>query len=72
MSMHIFNYPKCPKCDKGEMLPVEDSSYAAIAGTQAVCFLKGWACSNPDCDNNIWNDKGTLTRQVIGAPVRYK
>lgn len=65
MSILISSYPKCPKCEKGEMMPIEDSSYTKEPGTQAVCFLKGWACSNPNCDNNIWNDKGTLVRQAM-------
>lgn len=49
----------CPKCSKGRMLPVEDTS------TSGAVFLKGWVCSNDSCGNNVLHKAGTLVRTKV-------
>jgi len=36
-------YPKCPKCDKGDLVPIviDESGYIT------------WRCTNPNCDNSF-------------------
>lgn len=45
----------CPKCSKGHMLPIEDSF-----GQQATSGVKGYVCTNPECNNNFFWNRGIL------------
>jgi len=54
----INNFPKCSKCDKGIMLPVED-----VNQNGNVSYLKGWVCN--DCGNNILFKQGDLVKLNI-------
>lgn len=38
------NFPKCQKCEKGELVPLSDFS-----NNQVAIKYKAWACTNPNC-----------------------
>jgi len=38
------NFPKCQKCEKGDLIPLSDFSNNAVA-----IRYKAWACTNKDC-----------------------
>lgn len=42
--MGIETYPKCTKCDKGQLVPLSDFSDNSVS-----IHYKAWACVNPDC-----------------------
>lgn len=49
---------KCPKCDKGVMLPMYDAVMKENKDT--AIYIKGWACNN--CENNIFFQAGNLVK----------
>jgi hypothetical protein len=51
---------KCPACSKGYMLPVEDSF-----GQQSTSGIKGYICTNPECNNNIFFSRGSVITFVV-------
>lgn len=54
----------CPKCGKMSMLPFYDTPpQSGGAGIQA--YLKGYACTNPDCGNNLFYKDGKLVMLPI-------
>jgi len=42
--MEEKSYPKCQKCDKGELVPLSDFS-----NNQVAIKYKAWACTNSTC-----------------------
>jgi len=46
----LTHLPKCPKCKKGEMLPLIDYPRNGKDKDDAF-YAKGWACS--DCGNSL-------------------
>lgn len=38
------HFPKCQKCEKGQMVPLSDFS-----NNQVAIKYKSWACTNPEC-----------------------
>jgi len=56
-NINLDHLPKCPKCEKGELLPIID----LIQGESYYC--KGWICSN--CDHNIIWRLGELHHAVV-------
>jgi len=49
------SFPKCVKCDKGQLLPLSDYGQGGAAVT-----YKAWVCSNPDCGYHLRVDNGAV------------
>ena len=59
--MEQFGFPKCPKCDKGDLVPLSDF------GSQGSSILyKAWVCTNPDCGFNLKIRNGDV---YINEPI---
>lgn len=52
MNITLDHLPKCPKCEKGDLLPFIDFI------KEVGYYCKGWVCSN--CDHNIVFRMGEL------------
>lgn len=50
--------PKCPKCDKGLLVPLSDFG---IGG--AHVHYKAWVCLDSNCGFNIRIDRGEISYQ---------
>lgn len=50
---------KCPKCEKGYMLPIEDS----FSQVSVLVGIKGYVCT--ECNNNFFFHKGGLVSYKI-------
>ena len=46
--MEQSNFPKCQKCNSGDLLPLSD-----FGSQGAAIHYKAWVCSNPDCGFNL-------------------
>ena len=57
----MFQFPKCRKCDDGELVP----SRISAARARPIHF-KAWVCTNPDCGYNIKIRNGEL---FIDEPI---
>lgn len=51
---------KCPKCDKGYMLPIEDS----FSQTSTQTGIKGYVCTECYC-NFFFHKGGLITYKII-------
>ncbi len=61
MNIAFKEWPKCGKCDKGVMLPIED-----IPQNGSVAYLRAWVCNNSECGHNIIFKAGKIiTEQII-------
>jgi hypothetical protein len=49
-------YPKCLRCDGGQLLPLSD-----YGRDGAPIRYKAWVCSNPECGFNIRIDNGEIS-----------
>ena len=49
-------FPKCLKCDSGDLLPLSDYGREG-----ASIKYKAWVCSNPDCGFNLRIDNGEIS-----------
>ena len=59
--MENSNWPKCRKCEKGDLVPLSDY------GTEGASIMyKAWICTNPSCGFNLKIHKGNL---YINEPV---
>jgi len=58
----LTHLPKCPLCEKGEMLPLVDYPQTT-AGANIAFYTKGWACNG--CDNNIIFKNGDILRLKV-------
>ena len=52
VKINLDKLPVCPKCNKGEMLPMQDESRVG------AIYIKGWICNN--CYHNIAFKAGEL------------
>jgi transposase-like protein len=51
---------KCPKCEKGYMLPVEDS----FSQVSTLVGIKGYVCT--ECNNNFfYHRSGLITYKIV-------
>lgn len=56
--MEIPTWPKCQKCEKGDLVPLSDY------GTEGASItFKAWVCTNPACNFNLKIHKGNLYRE---------
>ncbi len=46
--MEHFVFPKCGKCQSGELIPLSD-----FGPLGAEVLYKAWVCTNPDCGFNV-------------------
>jgi hypothetical protein len=46
--MEHSNFPKCQKCNSGELVPLSD-----FGSQGAAIHYKAWVCTNPDCGFNL-------------------
>ncbi|HUF54162.1 MAG TPA: hypothetical protein VMR52_10370 [Dehalococcoidia bacterium] len=56
-----MGFPKCQKCDLGDLVPLSD-----FGSQGAAIYYKAWACTNPDCGFNIKIRNGDL---YIDEPI---
>ena len=49
-------FPKCLKCNIGNLLPLSDYGREGAAIT-----YKGWVCTNPECGFSIRIDNGEIS-----------
>jgi hypothetical protein len=57
----VVNFPKCQKCDLGDLVPLSD-----FGSQGAAIYFKAWACTNPSCGFNIKIRNGDL---YIDEPI---
>ena len=60
ININIDDFPKCPMCDKGLMLPLTDETKE-----KGNVMIKLWACNN--CTHNIGLQMGKLVKQEINT-----
>ncbi len=46
--MEQSSFPKCRKCDKGDLVPLSD-----FGSQGSSIHYKAWVCTNPDCGYNL-------------------
>ncbi len=56
-----FSFPKCQKCDTGDLVPLSD-----FGSQGAPIHYKAWACTNPTCGFNLKIRNGDL---YIDEPI---
>ena len=56
-----FNFPKCRKCDNGDLVPLSD-----FGSQGAAIHYKSWVCTNPDCGFNLKIRNGDI---YINEPI---
>lgn len=54
--MDFPSFPKCQKCDDGDLIPLSDYGQEG-----ASVLFKAWVCTNPDCGFSLRVDKGEVT-----------
>ncbi len=59
--MNQGSFPKCLKCNIGELVPLSD-----FGNQGAAVHYKAWVCTNPDCGFNIKIRNGDV---YIGEPI---
>jgi hypothetical protein len=59
--MEQISFPKCQKCNSGELVPLSDF------GSQGASIqYKAWVCTNPDCGFNLKIRNGDV---YINEPI---
>ncbi len=53
--MVVTSFPKCQKCQTGDLVPLSD-----YGGHGAAVYFKAWVCTNPSCGFNIKIRNGDL------------
>src|SRR5581483_2418114 len=61
LRMDISSFPKCQKCNQGDLVPLSD-----FGSQGAAIHFKAWACTNPECGFNIKIRNGDL---YIDEPI---
>ncbi len=56
-----FSFPKCQKCEMGDLVPLSD-----FGSQGAPIHYKAWACTNPTCGFNLKIRNGDL---YIDEPI---
>ena len=46
--MELTGFPKCQKCNTGDLVPLSD-----FGSQGAAIQYKAWVCTNPDCGFNL-------------------
>jgi hypothetical protein len=60
-SMEQAGFPKCQKCNTGDLVPLSDF------GSQGASIMyKAWVCTNPDCGYNLKIRNGDV---YINEPI---
>jgi len=62
--MEQLNFPKCQKCNSGDLVPLSD-----FGGQGAAIHYKAWVCTNPDCGFNLINLKIRNGDVYINEPI---
>lgn len=67
--METAVFPKCQKCNKGELVPLSD-----FGSQGAAIQYKAWVCTNPDCGYNvkIRNGEIYLNEPVLSGELRAR
>lgn len=62
-------FPKCLKCDKGDLVPLSD-----FGSQGATIRYKAWVCTNPDCGYNlkIRNGEIYLNEPILSGELRTR
>ncbi|MBN1153199.1 MAG: hypothetical protein JXA58_08305 [Dehalococcoidia bacterium] len=62
-------FPKCLKCDKGDLVPLSD-----FGSQGATIHYKAWVCTNPDCGFNlkIRNGEIYLNEPILSGEMRAR
>jgi hypothetical protein len=55
--MEQINFPKCQKCNSGDLVPLSD-----FGSQGAAIHYKAWVCTNPDCGYNLKIRNGDVYR----------
>jgi hypothetical protein len=55
--MEQTNFPKCQKCNSGDLVPLSD-----FGSQGAPIQYKAWVCTNPDCGFNLKIRNGDVYR----------
>ncbi len=59
--MEQFNFPKCQKCETGDLVPLSD-----FGNQGATIQFKAWVCTNPTCGYNLKIRNGDV---YINEPI---
>ena len=59
--MEQSSFPKCRKCDEGDLVPLSD-----FGNQGAPIRWKAWVCTNPDCGYNLKIRNGDV---YINEPI---
>ncbi len=59
--MEQLSFPKCRKCDKGDLVPLSD-----FGSQGSPIHYKAWVCTNPDCGFNLKIRNGDV---YINEPI---
>ncbi len=59
--MEQFNFPKCQKCETGDLVPLSD-----FGNQGATIQFKAWVCTNPTCGFNLKIRNGDV---YINEPI---
>lgn len=54
-------FPRCRKCNNGELVPLSD-----FGGQGAAVTYKAWVCTNPECGFNLKIRNGDI---YINEPI---
>ena len=59
--MEQINFPKCQKCETGDLVPLSD-----FGGQGAAIHYKAWVCTHEECGFNLKIRNGdVLVNEVI-------
>ena len=64
--MEHVSFPKCQKCQSGELVPLSD-----FGSQGAAIHYKAWVCTNPVCGYNIKIRNGDvyLNEPIVNGSV---
>ena len=63
----VTNFPKCQKCELGDLVPLSD-----FGSQGAAIYFKAWACTNPSCGFNIKIRNGDVyVNEPINSGAAY-
>lgn len=64
--MEHVSFPKCQKCQNGELVPLSD-----FGSQGAAIHYKAWVCTNPVCGYNIKIRNGDvyLNEPIVNGSV---
>lgn len=59
--MDNMHFPKCQKCQDGQLVPLSD-----FGGHGSAVHFKAWVCTNPECGYNLKIRNGEV---YINEPI---